>query len=87
MRYALNAVYIKSISKWLRLDVRGNKDGVDAQMNLEYEQLAFPVREAIGEIDYKIVYAEPSYKLMSILQQNDDMLDVYLHKLPDIIDL
>ena len=28
--HALNAVYIKSINKWIRLDARGNKNGINA---------------------------------------------------------
>lgn len=83
--HALNAVYIKSIDKWIRLDARGNKAGVDAQMNLEQEQLAFPVRKEIGEIDYRIVYAQPSAKIMNILEHNNDALHMYLHELPDTI--
>lgn len=41
--HALNAVYVKSLDRWIRLDARGNKEGVDAQFDLEEEQLAFPV--------------------------------------------
>lgn len=28
--HALNAVYIKSLNRWIRLDARGNKEGIDA---------------------------------------------------------
>ncbi len=83
--HALNAVYIKSINKWIRLDARGNKEGVNAQFSLEQEQLAFHVREDIGEADYRIVYAHPSSKLMKILEESEDALDMYLNKLPDTI--
>lgn len=60
--HALNAVYIKSLDRWIRLDARGNKTGVDAQFDLEKERLAFPVRKNLGEVDYGIVYANPSDK-------------------------
>ncbi len=49
--HALNAVYIKSLNKWIRLDARGNNEEVRAEMDLSHEQLAFPVRTALGEID------------------------------------
>lgn len=62
--HALNAVYIKSLNRWIRLDARGNKTGVYAQFDLEQERLAFPVRKDLGEVDYGIVYANPSDKLM-----------------------
>lgn len=83
--HALNAVYIKSMDRWIRLDARGNKPGVDAQMNLEQEQLAFSVRTELGEVDYKVVYAEPCTKLMKVLETNTDALDMYLYGLPDAI--
>lgn len=81
--HALNAVYIKDLNRWIRLDSRGNKEGVDAQFDLEREKLAFPVRLEIGEMDYNAVYANPSDKLMKVLEENTDALDMYLYALPD----
>ena len=83
--HALNAVYIKSLNRWIRLDARGNKEGVDAQFDLEQEKLAFPVRSDLGEADYGIVYANPSEKLMQVLEENTDALYMYLNCLPDSI--
>ena len=83
--HALNAVYITSLKKWIRLDARGNKEGVDAQMDLENEKLAFPVREEMGEIDYKVVYAKPLQKIMDILENSTDALYMYQHSLPEEI--
>lgn len=81
--HALNALYLKSFDKWIRLDARGNKPGVDAQMRIDGEKLAFPVREAFGEIDYKVVYAEPHPVTMRALENSTDALEMYLHALPD----
>lgn len=81
--HALNAVYIKSLDKWIRLDARGNKEGVDAQFDLKQESLAFHVRKELGEVDYGIVYASPSDKLMQVLEENTDALYMYLNCLPD----
>lgn len=83
--HALNAVYIKALDKWIRLDARGNKVGVDAQFDLGRERLAFPVRKDIGEEDYGIVYANPSDKLMKVLEESKDALYMYLNCLPDSI--
>lgn len=83
--HALNAVYIKSLNRWIRLDARGNKTGVDAQFDLEQERLAFLVRKDLGEVDYGIVYANPSDKLMQVLEENTDVLYMYLNCLPDNI--
>lgn len=81
--HALNAVYIKTLDRWIRLDARGNKEGIDAQFDLQRERLAFPVRKDIGEEDYGIIYAEPSDKLMKVLEENTDVLYMYLNCLPD----
>ena len=83
--HALNAVYIQSLNRWLRLDARGNKVGVDAQFDLEQERLAFPVHKDLGEVDYRFVYANPSDKLMQVLEENTDALYMYLNCLPDSI--
>lgn len=83
--HALNVVYIKSLDRWLRLDARGNKAGVDAQFDLEQEKLAFPLRKDIGEEDYGIVYANPSDRLMKILEESTDALYMYQNCLPDSI--
>ena len=83
--HALNAVYIKSLDRWVRLDARGNKTGADAQFDLEHERLAFPVRKNFGEADYDEVYANPSGKLMKVLEENTDALYMYLNCLPDSI--
>lgn len=83
--HALNAVYIESFDRWVRLDARGNKTGIDAQFDLEQERLAFPVRKNFGEADYDEVYTNPSGKLMQVLEENTDALYMYLNCLPDSI--
>lgn len=83
--HALNAVYLEELGKWIRIDARGNKKGVDAQMNINKEQLAFPVRTEIGEIDYKEVWAEPHIETTKVLEKSVDAIYMYLHDLPDSI--
>ncbi|MED1562367.1 transglutaminase [Alkalihalobacillus alcalophilus ATCC 27647 = CGMCC 1.3604] len=81
--HALNAVYIEPEQKWIRLDARGNKEGIDAKFSLDEEKLAFKVRPAIGEIDYKTIYSKPHPKTMKVLQTHRDMIEIYVHYLPD----
>ncbi|KQO14687.1 transglutaminase-like domain-containing protein [Paenibacillus sp. Leaf72] len=80
--HALNAVFLRSIGKWIRLDARGNKLGVDAQFSLEEEKLAFPIREIYDEIDYPVIYTKPNTKTINSLLQNTDCTTMYLHDLP-----
>lgn len=80
--HALNTVYVPSIQRWIRLDARGNKPGVDAQFSLTAERLAFPVRAEYGEIDYRFNHAEPHPAIVSTLQAHTDCVDMCLHHLP-----
>lgn len=66
--HGLNGVYIKEYDKWIRLDARGNKHGVNAQFSTETEQLAFPIREEKGEQDSFIVYPKPDKNVVNILK-------------------
>jgi len=67
--HALNTVYVSSCDKWIRLDARGNKEGVNAEFSLEEEKLAFKISSA-GEIDYKDNHSYPDEKLMIVLKNS-----------------
>lgn len=67
--HGLNGVYIKEFQKWIRLDARGNKEGVNAQFSVETEQLAFPIRPEMGEEDDFVVYPTPDVKVLERLQK------------------
>ena len=66
--HGLNGVYIKEIDRWIRLDARGNKKGVNAQFSLEAEQLAFPIRLEKGEEDNFIVYPNPDENVLKSMR-------------------
>ncbi|MER6196202.1 transglutaminase family protein [Streptomyces sp. NPDC001586] len=66
--HGLVAVRLPGGDRWSRLDPRGNKPGVDAQFSLDREQLAFPVRPELGEIDYPELHAAPHPAALGALQ-------------------
>ena len=80
--HAMNTVYVKSLNKWIRLDARGNKEGVNAEFSVEEEQLAFQIKSE-GEIDYHDNHSYPDKSLMKDLRESTDAIDMYLHHLPD----
>lgn len=80
--HALNTVYISSLRKWIRLDARGNKEGVNAEFSLDKEILAFKIF-CEGETDYHDNHSYPDKGLMKVLENSTDALDMYLHHLPD----
>lgn len=81
--HALNAVYIISLNKWIRLDARGNKKGVNAQFSTDKEMLAFSVNPELDEIDYPIIFVEPNRKTIEVLRKHNNALEMYLNFLPD----
>lgn len=81
--HTLNGVFINSLNRWIRLDARGNKPGVKAEFSINEEILAFPIREELGEMDYQTIYSAPNEKTINTLETNTDLLEVYLHHLPD----
>jgi hypothetical protein len=80
--HALNAVYLSPYKKWIRLDARGNKAGINAAFSLGEEQLAFPIREEYDEVDYPTIFKAPNVKTMEALRQNSDCRTMYLNGLP-----
>ncbi|MFD0673208.1 transglutaminase family protein [Cohnella sp. GCM10027633] len=83
--HALNAVYLDTPGRWVRLDARGNKPGIDARFSLGEERLAFPIRGHYDEIDYPTIHAGPNPKTIAVLKQSSDVLAMYRNRLPDRI--
>lgn len=81
--HALNAVFIASLNKWIRMDARGNKKGVDAQFSIEKEQLAFSVNERLEEVDYPTIFMVPNEKTIAVLKEASNAIDMYMNDLPD----
>lgn len=75
--HGLNGVYIKEYKKWIRLDARGNKKGVNAQFSIDKEQLAFPIRPEKGEEDGFIVYPNPDIKILEKLRENKTRTELW----------
>ena len=67
--HGLNGVYMKEYKKWIRLDARGNKNGVNAQFSIEMEQLAYAIRVEKGEEDDFMVYPNPDMKILEKLRR------------------
>lgn len=75
--HGLNGVYIKEHKKWIRLDARGNKEGVNAQFSINNEQLAFPVRTEKGEEDGFTIYPDPDVNVLKKLKNNKTRTELF----------
>ncbi|WP_048138298.1 MULTISPECIES: transglutaminase family protein [unclassified Methanosarcina] len=75
--HGLNAVYLKDLNKWVRLDARGNKPGVDAQFSIEGEKIAWPVNEERGEEDHPVIFVEPNPTVVEILKKSNNRKEMW----------
>ncbi len=82
--HAVNAIYLKTLDKWIRLDARGNKQGVDAQFSVSEEKLAFPVRKELGEEDGFFIYTEPVNAVIAALKSSKNLSEL-IENLPESI--
>lgn len=73
----LNGVYLSEYNKWIRLDARGNKEGVNAQFSVEEEQLAFPIRTELGEEDNLVVYSDPDECVLERLKKYETRTELF----------
>lgn len=71
-----NAVYLYSLGRWIRLDARGNHEGVNAQFSTGKEILAFPVQPELGEEDGLIIYPGPSHNVIEALTKSKTLFDL-----------
>ena len=76
MIHALNTVFIKDLDKWIRLDARGNKENINASFSLDEEHLAYSIRKEFGEIDYHDNHSDLDQRLVDILSESDNILEV-----------
>lgn len=81
--HGLNAVYLPETG-WFRVDPRGNKPGIDSQFTTEKEQLAYPIRPELGEIDYPVVMPEPLESVVESMQGSSDCKELFNSRPSDL---
>lgn len=75
--HGLNAVYLKDLDKWIRLDARGNKPGRDAQFSIYEEKISKKVNKELGEEDNPVIFTEPNPTVIEILKTSKDMKELW----------
>lgn len=75
--HGLNAVYLKDLDKWIRLDARGNKPGRDAQFSIYEEKISKKINKELGEEDSPVIFAEPNPTVIEILKTSKDMKELW----------
>jgi transglutaminase-like putative cysteine protease len=75
--HGLNGVYIAEMRRWIRLDARGNKPGVNASFSLSEERLAFPIQPELGERDYPMIFVNPDANVVGKLLQHKTRAELW----------
>jgi transglutaminase-like putative cysteine protease len=76
--HGLNAVYLKDLNRWIRLDARGNKPGRDAQFSIYEEKISRPINKELGEEDSPIIFMEPNPTVVGLLKKSKDMKELWM---------
>lgn len=81
--HGLNAIYLKETG-WFRIDPRGNKPGVNSQFTTDREQLAYPIRTELGEVDYPNVFVAPLPSVITAMHESKDCHELF-YKRPEAV--
>lgn len=79
--HGLNAVYLEGIG-WFRVDPRGNKPGINSQFTTDKEQLAYPIRVDLGEVDYPNVLIAPLPSVIAAMNASKTSQELFFNR-PD----
>ena len=80
--HCFNAVFVNE--RWIKVDARGNKNGINAQFSLDEPILAFPPRPEYDEYFWNGIYARPHADTMKMLETAKSLQDV-LDNIPDYV--
>lgn len=85
--HAVNTIYLAEEKRWIRVDARGNKPGVEAEFCTDKEKLAFPIRPQLGEVDYPWNFATPPAPIAEFYTLQGNISDLYRRCLPDLLEI
>jgi len=77
--YGFNGVYLASRERWILLDARGNKPGLDAQFSVEEPRLAVRADPARGEWMYPWIWTRPAPVVVDLLSRNKSLARIADH--------
>ena len=75
--HGFNAIYLAPLNKWIRVDARGNTNGINAQFNDKKEQLAFAMDPEADEFIYEAIFAAPVSSVVERLKMYTSLDDLW----------
>jgi transglutaminase-like putative cysteine protease len=76
--HGFNAIYLAALDKWIRVDARGNTNGINAQFSITKEQLAFAMNPLADEFIYETIFAAPVDSVVNRLKMYKTRSDLWL---------
>jgi transglutaminase-like putative cysteine protease len=76
--HGFNAIYLATLGRWVRVDARGNTNGINAQFGIEKEQLAFAMDPLADEFIYETVFAAPVESVVNRLKMYKSRSELWL---------
>lgn len=77
--HGFNAVYFKSLGRWIRLDARGNKPGQNARFSVEEEFLAYKPDNFKNEVDLPMYFTNPYKGMIDCMRKCKDKPEFFKH--------
>jgi transglutaminase-like putative cysteine protease len=75
--HGFNALYLSTLDKWIRVDARGNTNGINAQFDIKNEQLAFAMDPLADEFIYEAIFAAPVSSVVNWLKMYDSRNELW----------
>lgn len=79
--HGFNAIYLTTLDRWIRVDARGNRAGINAQFSIKKEQLAFAMDPLADEFIYETIFAAPVSSVVQRLKMYPTRTELW-HDLP-----
>lgn len=76
--HGFNAIYLATLDKWIRVDARGNTNGINAQFSIMKEQLAFAMDPSADEFIYETIFAAPVSSVVNRLKMYKSRSELWL---------
>lgn len=87
--HCYNAVFVEG--HWIKLDARGNENGINAQFSLQEPILAYTNRKEYDEYFWNGIFANPHKDTMKMLENASSLQDIidnipdYVNETPDVV--
>ena len=76
--HGFNAIHLATLDKWIRVDARGNTNGINAQFSIKKEQLAFAMDPSADEFIYETIFAAPVSSVVNRLKMYRTRSELWL---------